>query len=63
MANRSKRVGRALGAALASGWLLQAGSCTLDPTTLTQNLVSLIAQNFISNIVFNAFNVPLGRGF
>lgn len=63
MAKRSKSVVRTISVLIASGTILQAGSCTLDPATLTQSLVSLVAQNFISGVVFNAFNVPLGGGF
>jgi len=63
MAKRRNTFVRGIGALLASGMLWQAGSCALDPSTLTQSLVSLAARNFISSIVFNAFGVPLTRGF
>lgn len=46
---------------VAAGVLLQAGSCAIDPATLASDLVTSVANSFITNLVFGLFNV--GTGF
>ena len=48
---------RRIGPALAAGMLLQAGGCTIDPTSLASGLANAIASNLISSIVFGTFGV------
>lgn len=55
MAKRFKYRIRKTACALAAGFLLQAGGCTLD----VQSLATGIANNLVSSFVFGAFNLPM----
>jgi hypothetical protein len=39
--------------------LLQAGGCSFDLQTVTQGLVTSVANNLLASFVFGLFNVPL----
>ncbi len=45
-----------------AGLLLQAGSCSLDPATVTEGLLNTIVSRLIASVVFGVFNVG-GGGF
>lgn len=59
---------RVVSGLFAAGGLLFAGGCSADPqvnaaaAALTSNILTRIAQNAISELVANAFNVPSTTG-
>jgi hypothetical protein len=63
MAKRWNRVRRGACAVMASGVLLQAGTCTLNAQEIAQGFVTAVAQNFITTWVFAAFGIPVSGGF
>ncbi|UCC29812.1 MAG: hypothetical protein JSU86_16600 [Phycisphaerales bacterium] len=50
---------RKMAPVLGAGLLLQAGGCSVDLSAIGQGLLTSIATNLISSIVFGLFNVPL----
>ena len=57
MSQRINRMFRRFAPVLGAGMLLQAGGCNLDINTLAAGLVTSIANNLITNLVFGAFNL------
>lgn len=59
MVKRSNLIIRKLAPVVGAGMLLQAGGCTFDLQTVTQGLVTSVANNLLASFVFGLFNVPL----
>ena len=57
MTNPMTKVMRKISPWLAAGVLLQAGSCSVDTTTLATGLVQSLANALISDLIFGLFNV------
>ena len=57
MTKRLYFFGRRWAAIVGAGVLLQAGSCSLDTTSLATNLSTAIIQNVLTNLVFGSFNL------
>ncbi len=57
MSHRLHRITRRIVPVLTAGVLLQTGGCTVDFDSLASGLVSAIANDLITGIVFGAFNL------
>jgi hypothetical protein len=55
--NRFNRFCRGMVSILSAGFLFQAASCSLDPTTVASGLATSVANSVISTFVFNAFGL------
>ncbi len=57
MNKRMNRIFRRMASVLAAGMLFQQGGCTLDLNSIATGLVTSIANNLITDLVFGALNV------
>ena len=63
MTRRWNALARKIAPMLGAGVLLQTGGCNLEPAGLAQELVTAIANNLITSLVFGVFNLPVPGGF
>jgi hypothetical protein len=57
MSQQLHRFTRRIVTLMSAGLLLQAGGCTIDTNALVSGLVTAIANDLITGIVFGAFNL------